>query len=67
MAKKSVLEKVLETPLLKKIAVLVGAAVGGILGWCYAGPPSPGADIAIGVVIGAFVGGWIVDLMENDL
>ena len=49
----------------KKDVIIGGAILGGLAGWHFAGTHHPGADIVIGVIVGAWVAKWVWDFSNE--
>jgi len=50
----------------KKDVIIGGAVLGGLAAWNFAGTHHPGADIVIGVIVGAWVASWVWDMANED-
>jgi hypothetical protein len=48
----------------KKVIILAGAVVGGLVGWYYA-DTSPGLSIIVGVLAGAWVASMVWEFIED--
>jgi len=49
---------------LKKVIIIGGALLGGLVGWYYGGS-SPGLTIIVGVLAGAWVGDMVWGFVED--
>jgi hypothetical protein len=57
--------EVRQKPDWKRDVIIGGAVLGGLAGWQFASAHQPGFDIAIGVVVGAFLASFVWELANE--